>query len=69
VTEAPTPLAPLPDKVDLEFARRETVAILRRMADLIENGDGTPGYVTYAEVRRLRHRAAKLRDELRWWVR
>jgi hypothetical protein len=69
VNEQTTPLAPLPDKVDLEFARRETVAILRRMADVIENGDGTPGYATYAEVRRLRHRAARLRAELRWWVR
>jgi hypothetical protein len=54
-----------PEKVDREFARRETVAILRRMADLIEQaGDGV-GLVSYIEVQRLRRRAAAVRAELR----
>jgi hypothetical protein len=69
VSGSRTPLAPLADKVDLAIARRETVAILRRMADLIEVSAENPGYVTYAEVRRLRERAARLRAELRWWPR
>jgi hypothetical protein len=56
----------LPEKVDLEFARRETVAILRRMADLIEQAGDGAGLVSYIEVQRLRRRAAAVRAELRW---
>jgi hypothetical protein len=49
-------------KVDLELPRRETVAILRRMAELIERGGD--GRATLEEIQRLRSRAARLRAEL-----
>jgi predicted RNA polymerase sigma factor len=55
----------LPEKVDLELARREAVAILRRMADLIEQGQENAGLVSLVEVQRLRRRAAQLHAELR----
>jgi hypothetical protein len=52
-------------KTDLDLARRETVAILRRMADLIEqNGEGRR-LATYTEIQRLRGRACQLHAELR----
>jgi hypothetical protein len=54
-----------PEKVDLELARMETVSILRRMADLIEqNGEGRR-LRTYKEIQRLRRRARELHVELR----
>jgi hypothetical protein len=54
----------LPEKPDLEHARRETVTILRRMADLIEQGHENAGFVSFLEVQRLRRRAAAVRAEL-----
>jgi hypothetical protein len=54
-----------PEKVELEHARRETVAILRRMADLIEQGQENAGFVSFREIQRLRRRAAAVRAELR----
>jgi len=56
---------PVPEKADLALARRETVAILRRMADLIEQAGDGAGLVSFLEVQRLRRRAAAVRAELR----
>jgi uncharacterized membrane protein YccC len=51
---------------DLELARRETVAILRRMAELIERAGEDGGNVAaLEEIRRLRRRALQLRAELK----
>jgi hypothetical protein len=63
------PLARLPRRRDLDDYRRETVKILRGMADAIERSVESPGSVTLSEVMRLRFRAAQLRDELRRWPR
>jgi hypothetical protein len=55
----------MPEAQDMKLARAETVAMLRRMADLIESSqDGDNWYVTFREIQRLRRRAAALRDEL-----
>jgi hypothetical protein len=49
----------------LELARRETVAILRRMAELIERaGEDGGSAAALEEIYRLRRRALQLRAEL-----